>query len=215
MPPVVNLVGRQFGRWTVLRRAGTIKNHAAWLCKCSCPEGTMREVSGNTLLREKSLSCGCLRLETVRRHGKRSSRVYKIWQGMLQRCENPHHVSYHDYGGRGIRVDEAWHKFEAFYRDMGDPPSPLHTLDRRDTNGHYSANNCRWATVDTQQNNKRSSTRIDFNGKSLSVAQWSKVMDIPEETIRKRLKSGWTVTTALTTPSRSRSYLAGKVNARG
>lgn len=207
MPAVVDLTGKQFGRWTVLQRGGRIGNHAAWVCKCSCPAKTEREVSSNSLRRGISLSCGCLQRESATTHGKHGTRIHRIWLNMVRRCTDPRHKSYSRYGARGITVSQEWlHSFETFLRDMGEPPTPLHTLDRRENNLGYSKENCRWASVDIQQNNKRTSTHIAFKGEVKSIAQWSRVLDIPEETIRSRLMKGWTIDLALTTPSPSRLY---------
>ncbi|HEX5509829.1 MAG TPA: hypothetical protein VFX37_15115 [Pseudolabrys sp.] len=79
---------------------------------------------------------------------------FKIWQGMRQRCQNPKDKDFRKYGARGIRVCEEWQKFENFYRDMGARPTAM-TLDRIDFDGDYEPHNCRWATVQQQNRNKR------------------------------------------------------------
>lgn len=96
------------------------------------------------------------------RHGEsnsgrhRQTPEYRSWIGMKERCYNPANQNFADYGGRGIVVSEKWlHSFEAFLADMGRRPSPLHTLDRRNNDGPYDADNCRWATPLQQARNSR------------------------------------------------------------
>ena len=89
------------------------------------------------------------------RHGMAYTREYQTWQAMKQRCYYPKANGYKDYGGRGVRVCEAWKKsFRQFFQDMGDRPDGC-SLDRIDTDGDYSPSNCRWSTGSEQQLNKR------------------------------------------------------------
>jgi hypothetical protein len=82
-------------------------------------------------------------------------RAYGIWRGMIDRCTNPKHKAFKDYGGRGIRVCDRWQaSFDDFLADMGIPPQK-HSLDRINVNGDYSPDNCRWATAKVQANNTR------------------------------------------------------------
>lgn len=93
------------------------------------------------------------------KHGHRLSNrsrssTYLTWAGMKQRCLNPKHKQYQDYGGRGIKICKRWMKFEQFLKDMGVRPDGL-TLDRINVDGSYCKRNCRWADKITQANNKR------------------------------------------------------------
>jgi len=88
-------------------------------------------------------------------HGKRHSRVYRTWDGMIQRCTNPNQPHYERYGGRGITVCDAWRAFANFYADMGDPPTDQHSIDRIDNMRGYQPDNCRWATPSEQTFNQR------------------------------------------------------------
>ena len=134
------------------------------------------------------------------RHGKADSRVYRIWLGMKQRCLNPKYHSYGWYGGRGISICQEWiDDFGAFYRDMGDPPTEDHSIERRETNGNYTKENCYWAVLLEQANNRRSNVTITYLGRTQTAAQWGREIGISGELIAKRIKRGLTAQAALST----------------
>lgn len=102
--------------------------------------------------------------DRVSTHGMSNTKIYNIWADMLYRCTRPAHARYADYGGRGITVCERWHDFGNFYADMGDRPEGR-SLDRRDNEAGYSPENCRWATLVEQMNNRRPYKRNTRCGK--------------------------------------------------
>ena len=127
------------------------------------------------------------------------TRVYKTWNMMVQRCENPNNPNYKDYGGRGIQVCERWHELENFSADMGDPPDGL-SLDRRDNEGDYERSNCRWATRKTQNRNTRRNRMLTYDGQTQCATAWANSLGMNAKTLYARLALGWTVEQALTTP---------------
>ncbi len=91
---------------------------------------------------------------------------------MRQRCSDPRHRAFKDYGARGIEVCERWRDdFWAFFEDLGERPSPNHSLDRRDNNKGYDAANCRWATAVEQMNNTRTNVLLATQEGALTIAQ--------------------------------------------
>jgi len=130
------------------------------------------------------------------KHGMTGTRVHNTWLRMLDRCKNDRQRT---YGKRGIQVCERWQSFEAFYADMGEPPTDDHSIDRIDNDGNYCPGNCRWATRTQQARNTSRNTILEHNGMAMTLAQWSQQTGIKASTICRRLYvSGWTVARALT-----------------
>lgn len=120
---------------------------------------------------------------------------------MKQRCYNKNEKNYGGYGGRGIKVCDRWRDhFAMFIQDMGPRPSPQHSLDRIDVNGDYCPENCRWATQAEQQQNRRVNILLKFNGKVQCLAVWARELGIGEWALASRIRRGWSIERALTTP---------------
>lgn len=154
MSRLIDLTGRRFGSLVVISRAhNSDSHHARWFCQCDC--GNTAVVYSSNLIRGHTRSCGCQKEERILKHGMCGSPEYQAYQGMIDRCFNPNNSEYRNYGGRGITVCDKWREgFEAFYSDMGDRPSSQHSLDRIDVNGNYEADNCRWANIFVQAQNR-------------------------------------------------------------
>jgi hypothetical protein len=115
-----------------------------------------------------------------RSHGKTASPEYEVWCGIKKRCYNARTVGYKNYGGRGITVCDSWlHDFAAFLADMGERPTPFHSIERVNNDGNYEPSNCRWGTRIEQNNNKRNNARLVVNGETMSARSASKLTGIP------------------------------------
>lgn len=183
------LTGQRFGRWTVIQYSHTSKRgRAFWECKCDC--GAVKEVLSSDLTSGKSQSCKCLNYEVSTTHGMTNSRIYQTWTNMKSRCDSPSHASYEYYGARGITYDPRWIGFEAFYADMSDTYQDDLTLERKDVNGHYCKENCEWATMVEQANNKRETQYFTVEGVTDTFANLCRKYGIGYDVARGRLRSG-------------------------
>lgn len=117
---------------------------------------------------------------------------YHIWAAMIQRCTNPNCAAFPHYGGRGIEVCPRWRaSFAAFAEDIGERPSRLHTIERKDNNGPYAPHNCRWATRAEQGRNQRSNRMIDTPAGRMFLCDAANTSGLKIQILWKRLNRGW------------------------
>lgn len=179
-----DVTGLRVGTLVAAYRVSTEKG-LYWLCNCDC--GGTRLVRSSTLWLGRIKSCGCSDHRGNFKHGGRRTPEYAVWSRMVRRCHNPDAAAYNLYGGRGITVCEAWRKdFAAFIADMGPRPSSKHSIDRINTNGGYSPDNCRWATALEQVRNRRTTVRID----GIPLAALTAAGSVKYATAHKRLMDG-------------------------
>lgn len=186
-----NLTGMKFGHLTVLERAENQGHYTAWLCKCDC--GNTCVAQGYRLKNGKIKSCGCLRGQN---HGMKSTKVYRAWQGIKQRCFNPKRKAYKNYGGRGITMYPEWvNDFQAFYDYVSKLPhfgEAGYSLDRINNDGNYEPDNVRWADRKTQSRNRRNNRVLEYEGEQMCLAETAEKSGIQIGTLRLRLKRGET-----------------------
>lgn len=130
------------------------------------------------------------------------SRLYRIWYNMRNRCNNPNNPNFPYYGGRGIKVCEEWdqnyNSFEQWAISNGYQDDL--TVDRKDVNGNYEPNNCKWSTRKEQTNNRRVTRRITANGETHTVPEWAEITGLKPATINARInKLHWDEERAVTT----------------
>lgn len=198
------LVGEKHGKLTIqsARREG-----AYIVCECKCDCGNVKEVRLGNLRSGHTKSCGAHGTEYAHRtHGLSDSRLSRIYYKMKSRCTRPKDDGYRFYGLKGIAVCDEWATDpERFYKwAIENGYSDELTLDRIDVRGNYEPKNCRWIPFCEQTLNRSSNVYLEYNGQIKTKSQWADELNINRGTLDTRLKLGWTVEKALTTPVRSR-----------
>lgn len=194
----VDLTGKEINGLIFLSYSHTDHNYkACWNIKCYCGNTFVRRA--NDIKTGDTSSCGCL----LPRHNLSGVPEYNIWNLIKARCYNINNPRYIDYGGRGITVCDTWlNDFTIFYRDMGPRPSSKHSIERKDNNGNYCKDNCIWETSKNQARNKRNNVLLTYNNETKTTMEWAEQLNIPYNTLRRRIIRGWSDEKALTTPVR-------------
>lgn len=143
------------------------------------------------------------------KHGLSKTKIYKTWQNMKSRCNNPKASKYYLYGGKGIKICEEWtENFISFYNwAMENGYKEGLTIDRIDANKNYCPENCRWATykeqnshLDTKSKDFFSEVLIEYNGEKLNLTDWANKIGINPKTLHARYERGWSIKRMLETP---------------
>lgn len=210
----INITGKKFNRLTGVKYVDTRNKKQYWLFKCDCGKNSITNKAN--VMRGATKSCGCMNTETsiknilskkcrvngkisVTTHGMTRTRFYNIWCSIMHRCNNHKSENYYLYGGRGIKYE--WKSFDEFKDDMyksyllhvdefGEKQT---TIDRINSDGNYYRDNCRWATMGEQANNKRSTKWINYNGKNYTISQLAKEHNLPYKILWQRIKRGESV----------------------
>ena len=185
-----DILGKRFGRLLVIEfdHMGRYGN-SYWRCQCDCGIDTI--VSRKHLLDGHVTSCGCRNVDSHTTHGMSYTDLYHVWVGMKQRCENALHNSYGRYGGRGIFICRDWSIFENF-RDwaLNNGYEPGLTIDRINNDDGYYPENCRWADLVTQQNNRSTNRHVTYDGITHTAAEWARLLGVKYATLLTRLNRG-------------------------
>lgn len=175
-------------------------------CQCDCGSepiyvkiGALRKIG--TKSRPPTRSCGCLHREKVTTHGSWGNPLLSVWSHMMSRCYDLHDKRYERYGGRGITVCYRWHDVRNFINDMQDRYVKGLQIDRKDNDKGYFPDNCHWVDTFAQAQNKSNVPLHTHNGKTLCLAEWSRVTGLSYACLRDRLKRGWDIHKTLTTPT--------------
>lgn len=174
------------------------------LCVCRCTCGTEVIVEKGYLRKNPGTKCRSCAAKLYRSEQPPAlsavySREYRSWKAMHTRCYDTNHAGYKNYGGRGITVCGRWGSFENFLADMGERPEGM-TLERKQNGKGYSPANCVWATDAEQRRNTRTTRLLTVRGETKTMSEWARTLGVKPSTVYLRLRGGWSVEDACTTP---------------
>ena len=189
-----DIKGMRFGKLYVLEKTDKRRGRSIlWKCLCDC--GNITYVDSYSLKSGNTKSCGCGKTEGHPKYGDTSIKnnpIYHIWQGMRDRCSRKKNKSYSYYGGRGIKVCEEWqNSFLSFMNwAIANGYKKNLTIERIDNNGNYCPENCTFATMKQQSNNRRNGAYFSYNGETHTISEWSDILGVKQSLLRYRLWKG-------------------------
>lgn len=199
----LDLVGQRFGKLVVIAiHPERLNYHYYWQCACDC--GVTKLVRQIDLTRGATQGCGRLCGKTQHLNPKPSPvnrsyhPVYRAFIAAQARCSPTDEEHYPDYAGRGIEF--RFSSFEEFVAELGDKPTSKHTVDRINNDGHYEVGNVKWSTRTEQNNNRRNNRVVVWNEQTHTLAEWSRILNLPVKVLTARLNRDWAIQDAFTTP---------------
>jgi hypothetical protein len=204
MSKFIDLTGQKFNRLTVIKRVeNSKKGDVRWLCQCEC--GNSKIIAGDSLKAGMTKSCGCYNKEIaskrLKTHGLTKTRLYRIWSHIKERCYNPNHDAYKNYGGRGIKMCSEWlSDFVNFYNwAIINGYADNLTIDRINNNSDYNPKNCHWVNRTYQNRNRRNTIKFTYENESKTLQEWAEIKNIKYHTLYQRVyKLNWTIEKAIT-----------------
>lgn len=211
----IDLTGHIYGDLTVIKLAvDEVGKKKKWLCKCKC--GNTCIVSGSNLRNGHTKHCSeCgykITSEKKLLHGETGTKLYFVWRGILNRCENKKFKSYSDYGARGIEVCKEWNDSKTFFEwaSVSGYKEGLE-IDRIDVNGNYCPENCRWVSREKNANNKRNNKIIECNGETRTLAEWARHFGVNYKNLSRNLRKGYSLEEAVYREKRGdRTHMGSK-----
>lgn len=154
--------------------------------------GTVKVYVAARLKRFKS--CGCEKNNnignSITTHGMTKTKTYRAWSAMWSRCTNKNYAGYESYKDR--TPPEEWKSFEKFLEDMGEAPEN-YSLERKDNDKPYSADNCMWLPVLNQAKNRGNTIWVLYGETKLCFSDAAKIAGVKVTTGLERLKRGWSM----------------------
>jgi len=196
-------IGKKYGRLLIVSILDTRGKHGHILVSCKCDCGNSHTAILTHLTKGGTTSCGCFNKDNQRKrltkHGFAGTQLLQCWSDMKQRCLNPDRDNYKDYGGRGITIYQEWisdsTSFIKWALENGYQPGLQ--LDRKDNNGSYNPDNCRFVTNKINSRNTRKINLYTYNEASKTLGEWAEVFNVTKELIRGRLRRGWSFQDAI------------------
>lgn len=217
MSKLDDITGKKFNMLTVVKMSDSVNGKRRWECICDCGNKTI--VRGNNLKSGAVKSCGCTKkIAHNRMHGESKTKLYRMWKSMIYRCHNPKNHAYKYYGARGIIVCNQWHDYLTFKKWVNETrQDPNSTIERKDNNGNYCPENCKWVDAKAQANNRRNNVIIEYKNETHNLTEWCEILNLDYKNIHNRIyKLGWSFGRAISTPidTSKRNKAERKINGR-